>query len=40
MTIGKELIEEIRRKNEAKLKQIREREIIKKDEIQDEKGVI
>jgi hypothetical protein len=40
MTIGKELIEEIKRKHEAKKKAAREREIIKKDEIQDEKGVI
>lgn len=32
MTIGKELIEEVRRKNEAKMKAIREREIIKKQE--------
>mgnify|MGYP001767966521 CR=1 FL=1 len=32
MTIGKELIEEIKRKNQERMKQIREREIVKKDE--------
>ena len=40
MSIGKDIIEEIRQKNAEKMKKIREREIIKKDEIQDEKGVI
>ena len=40
MTIGKDIIEEIKRKNEAKLKAIRERDKINKDEIQDQKGSV
>lgn len=32
MIIGKELIEEIKRKNEAKMKAIREKETVKKKE--------
>ena len=35
MTIGKDIIEEIKRKNEAKMKAIRERETIKKKEDED-----
>ena len=40
MTIGKDIIEEIKRKHEAKLKAIRERDKINKDEIQDQKGAV
>ena len=40
MTIGKDIIEEIKRKHEAKKKAIVERETIKKNEIPDEKGAV
>jgi hypothetical protein len=38
MTIGKDIIEEIKRKNEAKMKAIREKNVILKDDGNTEKS--